>query len=99
MFRRRIEELGFEVQMEIPAHFGDRMQVATSDMPDSEKIVALEVIQKRESSSALREEYEAAIRDETVDPLTRSMLSYWREVEADSGRHRKAAYAKVQGVS
>lgn len=96
MFRRRIEELGFEVQEEVPAHLGDRMVVATSDTTDAEKIVALQEIQKREASAAPAERYEAAIADETVDPLTRAMLRYWREVEADSGRHRKAAYAKVQ---
>ena len=85
--------------MEVPAHFGERMQIATSDMPDGEKIQALEEVQQREPASNLRERYTAAMEDEAVDPLTRSMLRWWREVEADSGKIRREAYAKVQGQS
>ena len=99
MFKRRIEELGFELQMEVPAHFGERMQVATSDMTDSEKIKSLEEIQQRQPASTTRERYTAAMEDEAVDPLTRSMLHYWRDVQADSGKLRREAYAKVQGIS
>ena len=99
MFKRRIEELGFEVQMEVPSHFGERMTVATSDMADSEKINAMEEIDHRQPPSNLRERYTAAIEDEAVDPLTRSMLRYWRDVEADSGNLKREAFAKVQGAS
>ena len=99
IFKRRIEELGFELQMEVPARFGERMQIATYDMTDSEKIKALDIfdeVQQRHSTSSTRERYTAAMEDEAVDPLTRSLLRWWRDVEADSIQLLRETFAKVE---
>ena len=95
IFKRRIEELGFELRREVPADYGERMRVATSDMPDSEKIKALEELQQLLPKPTVRERFEAAMDDETVDPLTRSLLRWFSEVESDSAKYMRETYAKV----
>jgi hypothetical protein len=40
--------------------------------------------------------YEAAIADETVDPLTRSLLRWFSDVEADSGARLHAIYDRIE---
>jgi GAF domain-containing protein len=98
IFKRRIEELGFELLREVPLDYGERMRIATSDMPDSAKIKALDEIQESLPKPTMRERFEAAMDDETVDPLTRSLLRWFSEVETDSGKSMRATYAKVQGA-
>ena len=39
---------------------------------------------------------EAAIADETVDPLTRSLLQWFAEVDADSGARLRAIYDCIE---
>ena len=95
IFKRRIEELGFELRREVPADYGERMRVATSDMPDSEKIKTLEELQQLLPKPTVRERFEAAMDDETVDPLTRSLLRWFSEVESDSAKYMRETYAKV----
>ena len=99
IFKRRIEELGFELHREVMPDFAERMRIAASDMPDSEKIKSFDELQERQPKPTVRERFEAAMDDETVDPLTRSLIRWFSEVETDSGNSMRATYAKVQGVS
>jgi hypothetical protein len=98
IFKRRIEELGFELRREVPLDYGERMRIATSDMSDSEKIKSFDEIQESLPKPSIRERFEAAMGDEAVDPLTRSLLHWFSEVESDSGKSMRATYAKVQGT-
>ena len=99
IFKRRIEELGFEVRREVPADYAERMRIATSDMSDSEKIKAFDGLQERQPKPTVRDRFDAAKDDETVDPLTRSLLSWFSQVETDSAKSMRATYAKIQGTS
>ena len=99
IFKRRIEELGFELRREVPLDYGERMRIATSDMPDNEKIKSFDEIQESLPKPSIRERFEATMDDETVDQLTRSLLRWFSEVETDSSKSMRATYAKVQGVS
>ena len=96
IFKRRIAELGF-AWTEIPdADFEERLQVSGSALPDVEKIRWGKVKQAQRRGPTIRERYEAAIADETVDPLTRSLLRWFAEVEADSGARLRAVYERIE---
>ena len=91
IFKRRVEELGFELRREVPLEYGELMRVATSDITDREKIKTFDEIQATLPKPTLGERSEAAMDDETVDPLTRSLLHWWRDVETDSVKSMVAA--------
>ena len=96
IFTRRIAELGYS-WTEIPdADFEERLQVSRSALPDVEKIRWGKVRQAQRRGPTIRERYEAAIADETVDPLTRSLLRLFAEVEADSGARLRALYDRIE---
>ena len=99
IFKRRIEELGFELRREVMPDLAERMQIAASDMSDSEKIKSFDELTHRQPKPSIRERFEAAMDDEAVDPLTRSLLRWFSEVESDSAKSMKETYAKVQGTS
>ena len=85
IFKRRIAELGYIWKENDAPDFEERLRVSSSDMPDIEKIRWGKAQQAKRQGPAIRERYEAAIADETVDPLTRSLLRWFSDVEADSG--------------
>ena len=97
VFKRRIEELGYTVQEKEDPGFKERLRVLGSDMTDIEKIRWQQASQQRQQQSpTLRERYEAAISDETIDPLTRSLLRWFADEEADSRGLLAEAYASVE---
>ena len=84
IFDRRVKELGFAtVEIEDP-EFEEKVRVVSSDISDAEKIVWLKESRLRMPSPSVRERYEAATVDESVDPLTRSLLRWFTDVEDDS---------------
>jgi Mn-containing catalase len=97
VFERRIEELGYTVQEQEDPGFQERLRVLGSEMADSEKIRWQRGSQQRQQQRpTLRERYEAAIADETIDPLTRSLLRWFADEEADSRGLLAEAYASVE---
>ena len=96
VFKRRIEELGDTVQEYEDPGFQERLRVLGSDMTDLEKICWQRASQERQPRPTLRERYEAALTDETIDPLTRSLLRWFADEEADSRRLLADAYARVE---
>ncbi len=70
--------------------------MSRSDMPDIEKIRWGKAQQAQRQGPPIRERYEAAIADETVDPLTRSLLRWFSDVEADSGSLLRQAYETIE---
>jgi hypothetical protein len=96
IFKRRIAELGFAWTENPDADFEERLQVSGSAVPDVEKIRWSKVKQAQRRGPTIRERYEAAIADETVDPLTRSLLRWFAEVEADSGARLRAVYERIE---
>ena len=99
IFKRRIKELGFELREEADPDYSEQLRIASSDMPDSEKIKSFEQLDQRQPKPTVQERYEAAMKDEAVDSLTRSLLRWFAEVEADSEKAMAVTYAKVEGVS
>jgi hypothetical protein len=65
-------------------------------MPDAEKIRWGKARQAQRRGPTIRERYEAALGDETVDPLTRSLLRWFADVEADSGLRLRAIYDRIE---
>ena len=96
IFKRRISELGHSwVESDAP-DFDERLRVSSSDMPDIEKISWGKDQQAMRKGPPIRERYEAAIADETVDPLTRSLLRWFSDVEADSGALLRQVYDGIE---
>ena len=96
VFKRRIAELGYS-WTDIPdPDFAERLKVSGSDMPDIEKIRWGKARQAQRRGPTIRDRYEAAIADATVDPLTRSLLRWFSDVEADSGARLRAIYNRVE---
>ncbi|HEY7491380.1 MAG TPA: hypothetical protein VIH59_09770 [Candidatus Tectomicrobia bacterium] len=96
IFTRRIAELGGSWTEPPDPDFEERLQVSGSALPDVEKIRWGKVRQAQRQGPTIRERYEAAIADETVDPLTRSLLRWFAEVEADSGARLRAIYDRIE---
>ena len=96
IFKRRIEELGHSWLENHAPDFEDRLRVSGSDMPDIEKIRWGKAQQEQQQGPTIRERYEAAIANETVDPLTRSLLRWFSEVEADSGALLRQEYERIE---
>ena len=95
IFKRRIEELGsIWIDNEDP-DFEERLQVSASDLSDIEKIRWGKAKQAQRQGPTIRERYEAAIADETVDTLTRSLLRWFSEVEANSGSKLREVYDRI----
>ena len=96
VFKRRIAELGYAWTDNHDADFDERLHVSGSALPDVEKIRWGKVKQAQRRGPTIRERYEAAIADETVDPLTRSLLRWFSDVEADSGARLRAIYDRIE---
>ena len=99
IFKRRLKELGYEVEGTEAPNFAERLRVMGSDMSDAEKIQWIRDAAAQQPKPTTRERYVAAAHDPAVDPLTRSLLSWFADVEADSGALMRETYAKVEGVA
>ena len=98
IFRRRIRELGFAVVEKDDPAFAERLRVLGSDVPDTEKIRYLNEAGQSQPKPTVRDRYEAAMDDESVDPLTRSLLRWFADVEADSRDLMAREYARVEAA-
>lgn len=99
IFERRIKELGYEPHGDRDSYFQERMEVLSSDMSDADKIQCVKDAAAKMAKPTVRERYEAATVDESVDELTRSLLRWFTDVENDSGSFMRDTYTKVDGVS
>ena len=99
IFDRRIRELGGTPEDKDDAMFAERLRVAGSDMTDKEKIVWMREAQSRVTLPTVRQRYEAASVDESVDQLTRSLIKWFTEVEDDSGASMRAVYAEIESAA
>ncbi len=96
IFERRIRELGFEGTDKDDPMFAQRMQALSSDMSDLEKIAWLREATANAPKPTVRERYEVAMEDESVDALTRSLLRWFTDVENDSGAYMRRVYAEIE---
>ena len=92
IFQRRIAELGYSWEDHEAPDFQERLRVSGSDMSDVEKIRWGQAQQAERKGPSIRDRYEAAIADDTVDPLTRSLLRWFSDVESDSGSKLRQVY-------
>jgi len=96
IFERRVKELGFaNVEIEDP-EFEEKVRVVSSDISDAEKIAWLKESRLRMATPSVRERYEAATVDESVDELTRSLLRWFTDVENDSVVSMNKVYAEIE---
>jgi hypothetical protein len=71
-----------------------------SDASDAEKIEYLKTaFEAPPNEPSVSDRYMAAMEDEKVDPLTRSMIRWYHDVELDSIGRMEQAYKQVEGVS
>jgi rubrerythrin len=96
IFDRRVKELGFDTQEIVDPDFEEKVRVVTSDISDSEKIAWLKEARLRMPTPGVRQRYEAATVDESVDPLTRSLLRWFTDVEDDSVVRMGEVYAELE---
>ncbi|CUV03410.1 hypothetical protein MGWOODY_Clf2937 [hydrothermal vent metagenome] len=96
IFDRRVKELGFDTQEIEDPDFEKKVQVVTSDISDAEKIAWLKEARLRMPTPGVRQRYEAATVDESVDPLTRSLLRWFTDVEDDSVVRMGGVYAEIE---
>ena len=96
IFDRRVKELGFDTQEIVDPDFEEKVRVVTSDISDSEKIAWLKEARLRMPPPGVRQRYEAATVDESVDPLTRSLLRWFTDVEDDSVVRMGEVYAEIE---
>lgn len=99
LFDRRLRELGYQVEGTEDPNFAERLRVLGSDISDAEKIQCMRDATAQQPKPTVRDRYVAAAHDPTVDPLTRSLLGWFADVEADSGALMRETYTKVEGVS
>jgi len=96
IFDRRVKELGFQTEEISDPDFDEKVRVVKSDISDAEKIAWLKESRLRQATPGVRERYEAATDDEAVDPLTRSLLRWFTDVENDSVVRMGAVYAEIE---
>ena len=98
IFERRVKELGHSTQEIVDPEFDEKVRIVTSDISDAEKIAWLKEQRSRMPSPSVRERYEAATVDESVDPLTRSLLRWFTDVEDDSVVRMGKVYAQIENT-
>ena len=96
IFERRVKELGFGNDEVEDPEFDEKVRVVSSDISDAEKIAWLKEWRLRQPTPSVRERYEAATVDESVDPLTRSLLRWFTDVEDDSVEQMGKVYAQIE---
>jgi rubrerythrin len=96
IFDRRVKELGFQTEEISDPDFDEKVRVVKSDISDAEKIAWLKEARLRQATPGVRDRYEAATVDESVDPLTRSLLRWFTDVENDSVVRMGAVYAEIE---
>ena len=96
IFDRRVKELGFQTEEISDPDFDEKVRVVKSDISDAEKIAWLKKARLRQATPGVRDRYEAATDDESVDPLTRSLLRWFTDVENDSVVRMGAVYAEIE---
>ena len=96
IFDRRVKELGFDTQEIEDPDFEKKVRVVSSDISDAEKIAWLKEARLRMPTPGVRQRYEAATVDESVDPLTRSLLRWFTDVEDDSVVRMGGVYAEIE---
>ena len=99
IFKRRIAELGYTWEDDEAPDFEERLRVSGSDMTDVEKIRWGQARQAERKGPPIRERYEAAMADDTVDPLTRPLLRWFSEVESDSGSKLRQVYERCEAIA
>lgn len=96
IFMRRMQELGYTWMDDEASDLEERLQVSVSDMADIEKIRWGNAKEAQRQGPTIRERFEAAVADETVDSLTRSLLRWFSDVETDSSERLRAIYARIE---
>ena len=98
IFERRVKELGFANQEVEDPEFDEKVRVVQSDISDAEKIAWLKEARLRQPAPSVRERYEAAMEDDSVDELTRSLLRWFTDVENDSVVRMGEVYSQIENA-
>ena len=96
IFKRRISELGYSWKDNEDPELEERLEMNGSDMPDVEKARFAIAKGAQRPSPTIRERTQAAMADETVDSLTRSLLQWFEDVESDSNSRLRESYARIE---
>jgi len=91
IFRRRIHELGFRVREEEEHGHPERLKMRASAVSDLKKVRWL-----KDHRPVMTVDYETAASRQDIDPLTRSLLTWFANEERDSVKLLSKAYARVE---
>ena len=96
IFERRVKELGFAAEEIEDPDFDEKVRVVTSEITDAEKIAWLKEARSKQATPTVRDRYVEAMEDDSVDPLTRSLLRWFTDVENDSGQQMTKVYSDIE---
>ena len=84
-FAKRIDELGFELEVGDVLDFTKQMEIVTSDCSDYEKAEALGLFERKVDTGE-RDIFAGLFDDKTIDIQTGALLGRYIAEERDSGR-------------
>jgi rubrerythrin len=93
IFAKRINELGFEVRAKEDSGEAERLAVASSDIPDLEKLARLGL--DRIEADVLNV-FDDVFKDHTIDIRTGELLGRYIAEEHDTARLLRGCYAKLK---
>jgi rubrerythrin len=93
-FAKRINELGFELQVTEDPHFEEQMAIATSDCSDLEKAEALNLLRFC-TADGEPDVFDNFFRDHSIDIQTGELLGRYIAEERDTLRLFQACHAQL----
>ena len=96
-FAKRIDELGFELEVGDVLDFTKQMEIVTSDCSDYEKAEALGLFERKVDTGE-RDIFAGLFDDKTIDIQTGALLGRYIAEERDSGRMIAACAAGIEGT-
>jgi hypothetical protein len=94
-FAKRIDELGFALEVRDVIDFSKQLEIVRSDCSDYEKAKALGLFDVKESSDE-PDVFSGFFKDKTIDIQTGALLGRYIAEERDSGRLIAACAAKLK---
>jgi hypothetical protein len=96
-FAKRLDELGFQVRVKDDPDHARRLEIASSDRSDLEKMRALGL--DRLDTGDEPDLFDGFFRDHSIDVRTGELLGRYIAEERDTGRMLRACYAQLEAAA
>jgi hypothetical protein len=94
-FAKRVNELGFELQVKDDPKQAERLAIAASDLPDVEKMRKLGLDPK---GTSILDYFDNVYKDHTIDIRTGELLGRYIAEEHDTGRLLRDCYEQLEAA-